>query len=175
MSIEKWLSERESEEIRKQKEDLFKQLPKEKIQSLKKKSIKKIVANDTKNLESDSKDIFLTKVIEFKEWLDGRTYLKGDVDKIVIKLQNLTKSIASYNTNNNNISDKEKIYRLNNLYKEIPPSFLDEKTRVALNKKLRGTKRTNSDNYYLRKLKTSIKEKLNEAKYYEILREILEK
>jgi hypothetical protein len=120
-------------------------------------------------------DIFLTKVIEFKEWLDGRTYLKGDIDKVVIKLQNLTKTITRLNKIDNNVSDKEKMYMLNNLYKEIPPSFLDEKTRVALNKKLRGTKRTNSDNYYLRKLKSTIKEKLNEAKYYEILREILEK
>jgi hypothetical protein len=39
---------------------------------------------------------------------------------------------------------------------------------------LRGVKRSNSDNYYLRKLKKHIGEKLNEAKYYEILKEILE-
>ena len=171
MSIEKWLSERESEEIRKKKEELFKQLPKEKKQDLKKKSITKIVANESNSLKSDITDNFLTKVIEFKDWLDGRTYLKGDVDKIIINIQNLNNML---NDVDKNITDKDKIVFLNNLYKEIPPSFLDEKIRVALNKKLRGITRTNSDNYYLRKLKNSVREKLNEAKYYEILKEILE-
>jgi len=174
MSIEKWLSERESEEIRKQKEDLFAQLPKGKIEALKKKSIKKIVASETKTLQSDNMDAFLAKVIEFKEWIDGRNYLKGDIDKIIIKLQNLNKSINLISKNNNEGLNKDQINVLSNLYKEIPPSFLDEKTRIALNKILRGTKRSNSDNYYLRKLKNTVKEKLNEAKYYEILREILE-
>lgn len=170
MSIEKWFSEQEPEEIRKEKEEIFKKLPKEKKQSLKKKSIKKIVANDIKNLESDPKDQFLTKVIEFKEWIDSRTYLKGDVDKIIIKLQILIKTLEFPDME----SKKEKMNKLNNLYKKVPPTFLDEKMRIALSKKLRGTKRTNSDNYYLRKLKNTIKEKLNEAKYYEILRDILE-
>ncbi len=174
MSIEKWLSERESEEIRKKKEELFKQLPKEKKQDLKKRSITKIVANETQSLKTENKDSFLTKVIEFKDWLDGRTYLKGDVDKIIIKLQNLNKNIGMINNFDKNISEKDKINFLNRLYKEIPASFLDEKVRVALNKKLRGIKRTNSDNYYLRKLKNIVREKLNEAKYYEILKEILE-
>jgi hypothetical protein len=174
MSIEKWLSERESEEIRKRKEELFTQLPKEKIQDLKKKSIKKIVANEKQPFQSDSIDTFLAKVIEFKEWIDGRNYLKGDIDKIIIKIQNLNNSINLVNKNKIVGLNKEEINRLSNLYKEIPPSFLDEKIRIALNKKLRGTKRSNSDNYYLRKLKNTIREKLNEAKYYEILREILE-
>ena len=61
-----------------------------------------------------------------------------------------------------------------NQFKKIPHNFLDEKTRVAINKKMRGTKRTNSDNYYLRKLKTMVQEKLKEASYYEILKKILE-
>jgi hypothetical protein len=174
MSIEKWLSERESEEIRKKKEELYKQLPKEKKQDLKKKSITKIVTNETKSLKSDITDSFLTKVIEFKDWLDGRTYLKGDIDKIIINIQNLNNNIRMLNDVDKNRQDKEKIKFLSNLYKEIPPSFLDEKTRVALNKKLRGITRTNSDNYYLRKLKNTVREKLNEAKYYEILKEILE-
>ena len=174
MSIEKWLSEQESEEIQKQKEELFKQLPEEQKNSLKKKSIKKIVANDKLNLEIDITDKFLAKVIEFKEWLDGRTYLKGDIDKIITKLQILTKTLDKSEIDDDKVSHKEKVNMLNNLYKEIPPRFLDEKTRIALNKKLRATKRTNSDNYYLKKLKSVIKEKLNEAKYYEILRDILE-
>jgi hypothetical protein len=61
-----------------------------------------------------------------------------------------------------------------NSYKTIPVKFLDEKTRIALNKKLKGITRTNSDNYYLRKLKNIIKEKLKDAEYYNILRDILE-
>ena len=174
MSIEKWLSERESEEVRKKKEELFKTLPKEQVHDLKKKSIKKIVTNDNKKLESDNLGSILAKVIEFKDWLDGRTYLKGDIDKIIIQLQNLNTSIANMNEVNKNTLYEDKVSSLNNLYKEIPPTFLDEKTRVALNKKLRGIKRTNSDNYYLRKLKKYIGEKLNEAKYYEILKEMLE-
>jgi hypothetical protein len=174
MSIEKWFSERESEEVRKKKEKLFKTLPKEQVHDLKKKSIKKIVASGNKKLESDNAGSFLAKVIEFKDWLDGRTYLKGDIDKIIIKLQNLNTRIANMDKINKNTLHENKVSSLNNLYKEIPPTFLDEKTRVALNKKLRGVKRTNSDNYYLRKLKKSIGEKLNEAKYYEILKEILD-
>jgi hypothetical protein len=174
MSIEKWLCEREAEEIKKKKEELFKQLPNKKKQDLKKKSITKIVANDSSKLNSNISDTFLSKVIEFKEWLDGRTYLKGDIDKIIINIQNLNNNIDLMKNIENAISSKDKFKLLSNLYKEIPPSFLDEKTRVALNKKLRGVTRTNSDNYYLRKLKNTIREKLNEAKYYEILRELVE-
>lgn len=174
MSIEKWLCEREAEEIRKKKEELYKELPKEKKQDLKKKSIKKIVENETLNLKSDISDTFLSKVIEFKNWLEGRTYLKGDIDKIIIKIQNMTKNIELMKKIDKTKSSKDRLNLLSNLYKEIPPSFLDEKTRVALNKKLRGVTRTNSDNYYIRKLKNTIREKLNEAKYYEILRELLE-
>ena len=59
-------------------------------------------------------------------------------------------------------------------YKSIPPKFIDENTRIALNKKIRNMKRTNSDNYYLRKLKKIIQEKINEAKYYKCLEKILE-
>ncbi len=174
MSIEKWLCEREAEEIRKKKEELYKELPKEKKQDLKKKSIKKIVENETLDLKPDISDTLLSKVIEFKDWIEGRTYLKGDIDKIIIKIQNMTKNIELMKKIDKTKSSKDRFNLLSNLYKEIPPSFLDEKTRVALNKKLRGVTRTNSDNYYIRKLKNTIREKLNEAKYYEILRELLE-
>ena len=59
-------------------------------------------------------------------------------------------------------------------FRTIPPRLLDEKTRIAINKKLYGTKRTSSDNYYLKKLKSLIREKLNEASYYELLKKILD-
>ncbi len=58
-------------------------------------------------------------------------------------------------------------------YKEIPPQFLDEKIRIALNKLIHGIKRTNSDNYYIRKLKKILKEKLKEAEYYDILNKLI--
>ncbi len=58
-------------------------------------------------------------------------------------------------------------------YKEIPPKFLDEKIRVAINKLIHGAKRTNSDNYYIRKLKSTLKEKLKEAEYYDILDKLI--
>jgi len=175
MSIEKWLSERESEEIKKKKEEMFKKLPKEEIENLKKKSIQKIVKKeDLKEQKNEKSSDFLKKVIEFKDWLDGRTYLKGDLDKIVMHIQNLNKNIILIKKEDKDLSQKDSMDTLTNLYKDVPPSFLDEKIRVALNKKCRGIKRTTSDNYYLRKLKITIKEKLNEAKYYEILRKLLD-
>ncbi|GAH14295.1 unnamed protein product, partial [marine sediment metagenome] len=48
-------------------------------------------------------------------------------------------------------------------------------SEYAKNKKLKGMNKTNSDNYYLRKLKSIVREKLKEAEYYAILRDILEK
>jgi hypothetical protein len=60
-------------------------------------------------------------------------------------------------------------------YREIPPNFLDEKSRVAINKLINGAKRTNSDNYYLRKLKSTLKKKLKEAEFYDTLDKLLKK
>jgi len=176
MSIDKWLIESESKEIREKKEEIFRKLPQKEVKKLKKKSIKKIVKTDIHKESEipDSSTSFLDMVLKFKNWLDERTYLKGDIDKIIIKVQNLNKSIEVLNKMNKKLSSQYYLDTLKNLYKQIPPSFLDEKTRIALNKKCRGATRTSSDNYYLRKLKNTIKEKLNEAKYYEILRNILE-
>ncbi|MFX1238617.1 MAG: hypothetical protein ACFE8P_12990 [Promethearchaeota archaeon] len=42
-----------------------------------------------------------------------------------------------------------------------------------MNKKLNGQQLTASDHYYLRKLKQEIQLKLKEAKYYDILNNIL--
>ena len=42
--------------------------------------------------ESDSEK-FLDKIIEFKEWLNQRTYLKGDIDKIETWIKNLYSGI----------------------------------------------------------------------------------
>ena len=110
--------------------------------------------------------------MKFKEWLDDRNYIKGDMIKIETWIKNLYLRLEINNIQNQ--SQKINISKLKEKYKEIPPAFLDEKIRIALNKKLRNINRTASDNYYLRKLKETIKERLKEAEYYETLRKILE-
>ena len=112
--------------------------------------------------------------MEFKDWLENRTYIKGDIERIQTWVENLYSMVdANINFHNKTISNNGKETLINS-YKTIPLKFLDEKTRIALNKKLKGMKRTNSDNYYLRKLKIIIKEKLKDAEYYNIIRDILE-
>lgn len=170
MSIDKWLNEKDSKEERIRREKAFKSLSKQEVQDLKKKKIQDIVQkDDQKTNEVSARDKFIDNIIEFKNWLNQRTYLKGDLAKIEIWIKNLY-SIVKYDpeleVKSTTYSGKRKFIEK---YKEIPPQFLDEKTRVALNKLIHGTTRTNSDNYYLRKLKNILKEKLKEAEYYEIL------
>ncbi|MFW9899161.1 MAG: hypothetical protein ACFFDO_07865 [Candidatus Thorarchaeota archaeon] len=171
MSMDKWLTKNKSKEEKNKIEEVFKALPEEKVQELKKKSVRDLTQKKRKNNEIKNKpDDFLSYVIEFKDWLNKRTYLKGDIDKIETWIRNLNKKL-----------DSEKIQAENNVksqlisqFRKIPHNFLDEKTRIAINKKIRVVKRNSSDNYYLRKLKTAIQEKLKEASYYEILKKILE-
>lgn len=170
MSIDKWLNEKDSKEERIRREKAFKSLSKQEVQDLKKKKIQDIVQKDDQMTnEVSARDKFIDNIIEFKNWLNQRTYLKGDLAKIEIWIKNLY-SIVKYDpeleVKSTTYSGKRKFIEK---YKEIPPQFLDEKTRVALNKLIHGTTRTNSDNYYLRKLKNILKEKLKEAEYYEIL------
>jgi len=176
MSIDKWLSEKDNKEERTKREAAFKRLSKDEVQELKKKKIRDIVKKESQKANKISEeDKFLNKIIEFKDWLNQRTYLKGDVDKLETWIRNL------YSTVNSEIEQREKSI-INNerrdlikVYKEIPPKLLDEKIRVAINKMIHGTKRTNSDNYYLRKLKNLIQEKLKEGEYYETLDKIIKK
>lgn len=176
MSIDKWLSEKDTKEERMKKEAAFKRLTKDEVQELKKKKIRDMVKKESQtSSEILKEDRFLSKVIEFKDWLNQRTYLKGDIDKLETWIRNL------HSTVNSEIEQREKSIGNNEKrdlikkYKEIPPNLLDEKTRVAINKKIYGTKRTNSDNYYLRKLKSVVQEKLKEGEYYEILDKIIKK
>ncbi len=171
MSIDKWLSEEDSKEERIKREKAFKSLSEGEIKELKKKKIRNIVRKDEqKSAESSENDKIIDEILEFKEWLNQRTYLKGDIDKIETWIKNLHLKVQTHISNNENSNSKKKLIED---YKKIPPSFLDEKTRVAINKKIHGTVRTNSDNYYLRKLKKIVQEKLNESKYYEILNGLL--
>ncbi|UCD02339.1 MAG: hypothetical protein JSV23_04840 [Promethearchaeota archaeon] len=174
MSIDKWLSEKDSKEERIRREKAFKRLTKDEVQELKKKKIRDVVKKEVKtNGEISESDKILQEIVEFKDWLNQRTYLKGDLDKIETWIRNLYSTI--------NYESEKKVESINHnekkelieKYREIPISLLDENTRVAINKKIRGTNRTNSDNYYLRKLKKNIQEKLKEAEYYETLDKIL--
>ncbi|MFX0105567.1 MAG: hypothetical protein ACFE75_08760 [Candidatus Hodarchaeota archaeon] len=174
MSIDKWLSDKDSKEERIRREKAFKHLTKDEVQELKKKKIRDVVKKEVKKTsEVSESDKFLQEIIEFKDWLNQRAYLKGDLDKIETWISNLYLTIryeSEKKAESTHYNEKKKMIEQ---YKEIPINFLDEKTRVAINKKIRGTNRTNSDNYYLRKLKKEIQEKLKEAKYYETLDKIL--
>jgi hypothetical protein len=173
MSIKKWLTDDTIGEDRKKREEEYKKLSKEEKRELKKKKLQQIIQKDKKEKQIITKsEVFLNEVLKFKEWLDDRNYIKGDLVKIETWIKNLYWRVESnylqYQSQKSNIS------KLKEKYREIPLGFLDEKTRIALNKKLRNVNRTASDNYYLRKLKETIKERLKEAEYYEILRKILE-
>ncbi|MFX1374522.1 MAG: hypothetical protein ACFFA0_01810 [Promethearchaeota archaeon] len=171
MSIDKWLSKEDSKEEQIKRDKIFRNLSEGEVNELKKKKIRNITKKEAqKPVESSEKDNFLNEILEFKEWLNQRTYLKGDVDKIETWVNNLHLKIQSYSFKEDYSSLKNQLITD---YKKIPPNFLDEKTRVAINKKIHGTMRTNSDNYYLRKLKKTVQEKLNESKYYEILDSLL--
>lgn len=169
MSIKKWLEDEKIGDVKKQREEKYKKLPKAEQDKLKKKKIQELVKRENTDKKSSPKSEFLKDIIKFNNWLNQRNYIKGDVDKIETWIKNLYNKLA---LDIDNTGDEDK--NLKEEYKQIPPTFLDEKTRIALNKKLRNVSRTSSDNYYLRKLNNAIKEKLKEAKYYETLRKILE-
>ena len=176
MSIDKWLDDNETKEEKKKRNEMYSNLSIEEKKDLKEQKIRDLVKKDksTTNIDESRKD-FLIKVLEFKEWLDNRAYIQGDIERIQTWVENLYFMIdASINFNNKSKVNKGEDPLINS-YKTIPVKFLDEKTRIALNKKLRGMKKTNSDNYYLRKLIIVIKEKLKDAEYYAILRDILER
>lgn len=173
MSIDKWFTKDNSKEERERSEKIFKTLSEEEVQNLKKKSIRDLTQKKRKRKEVNGKpDDFLSYIIEFKDWLNQRTYLKGDIDKIEIWIKNLNKKL-DYENNQGLMAKNNVISELVTQFKKIPHNFLDEKTRNAINRKMRGTTQKN-DYYYLRKLKEMVQEKLKEASYYEILKKILE-
>ena len=175
MSLHKWFDDEETKERRKRKEDFYDSLASEDKQELKKKTIKKVIKNDDGVQSQGDKRKepkgFLHDIIEFKEWLETRTYLKGDLDKIETWIKILYKKIDSYSKNLNKEKERETLIEE---FRKIPPGLLEEKVRIALNKKLRDVKPNSSDNYYLRKLKLDINSKLTNAKYYEIIKRIFE-
>jgi len=175
MSIDKWLEDPSAKERKRKLNEKFEKLPEEKVQELKKKKIQNLVRdNKLDNAQSKEESIFFSQILEFKEWLNKRHYLKGDLDKIEAWINKLYITLDSETEEISIIDEKALKKQLKEQFKEIPVNFLDEQTRILVNKKLSGTKKTSSEAYYLRKLKSSIQEKLKEAKYYEILRKILE-
>lgn len=175
MSIDKWLADPRAKERKRKLNKKFERLPEEKVQELKKKKIQNLIHdNKLNNTQPKEENDFLSQIVEFKEWLNQRHYLKGDLDKIEAWIKKLYIKLSSETEEISNKEEKSLKSQLKEQFKEIPVNFLDEKTRILLNNKLNGTKKTSSDAYYLRKLKSSIQGKLKEAKYYEILRKILE-
>jgi hypothetical protein len=175
MSIDKWLDDEDTVEQKKKREEIYTSLSKEEQKDLKQKKIRDLVqkSNETEVLSEKRKDL-LNSVIEFKEWLDRRTYIKGDIEKIETWIENLHYILRSNIESQNSYFSAEKVKKLKQNYKSIPVNFLEEQYRIAIHKKLKGMKKTNSDNYYLRKLKATVREKLKEAEYYEILRDLLD-
>ena len=175
MSIDKWLDDEDTVEQKKKREEIYDSLSKEERKDLKEQKIRDLTQKDKqKEILSVERKNLLDQTLEFKDWLDNRTYIKGDIERIETWIENLYIILRESIKNQNKLYSEEKKKGLIQNYKSIPVNFLDEKTRVALNKKFKGMKRTNSDNYYLRKLKSTVREKLKEAEYYEILRDILE-
>jgi hypothetical protein len=175
MSMDKWLDDKDTTEEKKLREDTYAKLSKEERKDLKVQKIRKIVQkNENASNKNDKKTEFLNSVIEFKDWLINRSYIKGDLERIETWVANLYLILTASLEQQREASGEFSKKNLLNNYKSIPVNFLDEKTRIALNKKLKNTTKTTSDNYYLRKLKNLVKEKLKEAEYYEILRDILD-
>lgn len=171
MSIDKWLNEKYSKEERIKREKAFKKLTRDEVQRLKKKKIRDMVKKEAS--ENSEIDKLLNQIIEFKNWLNQRTYLRGDLEKIEIWIKNLNSIVSLSSERIEKLSSNNEKKKIIEKYKEIPPKFLDEKVRIAINKLIHGTKRTNSDNYYIRKLKSLLKEKLKEAEYYDILDKLI--
>ena len=173
--MDKWLDDKDTAEEKKLREDTYAKLSKEERKDLKVQKIRKIVQkNENASNKNDKRTDFLNSVIEFRDWLINRSYLKGDLERIETWVANLYLILTASLKQQKEASGEFDKKKLINNYKSIPVNFLDEKTRIALNKKLKNTTRTTSDNYYLRKLKSLVKEKIKETEYYEILREILD-
>jgi hypothetical protein len=179
MSIDKWLSDEEWLEKKRKRDQTYKKLSKEEKKELELKSIKNLIGEEEDDSDEElrenqvKEDYFLEKIVEFKEWLDSRTYLKGDKSKIEMWVSNLHRILHINHHKANKPKEKSKKELIKD-FRRIPPDFLDEQIRIAINKKLRGQERTRSDNYYLRKLRKEIEEKLKELKYYKILEDILD-
>ncbi|MHA1147430.1 MAG: hypothetical protein ACTSR8_04230 [Promethearchaeota archaeon] len=175
MSMDKWLSDKTPKKhlSNKSEENYTEQdLQKAKLEQIRK-LIGKNQINKVEKISFEKEDDeFLSTFYEFKQWLDQRTYLKGDLNQIEMWIKLLYRKI--YTPPLESIIDSTYKNKLKEKYKKIPPNFIEEKIRIAINKKMHGMKKTSSDTYYLKKLRDIIQIKLKEAKYYKTLKQILD-
>ena len=174
MSIDKWLKQDKGEDSNK-KVEFDKKIQEQQLKEVKNKKLQQLKREikEKKTSRSDSDD-FLSYFIEFRDWLNKRTYLKGDLEEIATWINNLYNKLNFEVPHNDDEDDDAIRLDLKKQYKKIPLSFLDDKTRIAINKIVYGQNRSNSDNYYVKKLNLEIQDKLKEAEYYHILKKILE-
>jgi hypothetical protein len=183
MTIDKWLNEdieikkKNSGESTPKNKTPVHNIPKEQLEELKRKKIRELTGKgkkESKKKAREAEDTFLNYVIKFKQWLNNRNYLKGDLGELETWIKNLYKKldyeIKINQKNHGELSNKTK----KELFKTIPPKLLEEKVRIAINKKLRGVELTSSDEYYFRKIKEKCRNKIKELKHYKTLQKILE-
>ncbi len=188
MTIDKWISKETSKNDNDKNKDNSmnyrkgsKTLTEKKKEDLVRERISNVLDQRNTSLPKEApnisqEDYFLKRIIEFYDWLNNRIYLQGDRGKIKQWITSLYKIIEEEKRINSKMSksDGNREHELNKKFRTIPPRLIDEKTRVALQKKLRWTETTSSDDYYLRKLKTEMQEKLKELKYLKILKDIIQ-
>lgn len=172
MSLNKWLENGVSTQKQGKPKEPTKLLIKNQKKNIIKMIIKKQPESELK--KKDSIDEFLSYILEFKDFLNSRTYLRGDLEKLINWITNLNYKYEEL-IQNNNSKDSKNNKSAQELLKEVPPKFLDEKLTITLKRFVNKSEINNSDRYYLRKLKNIISDKLKELKIYEFLDEILSK
>ncbi len=170
MSLKKWLESGYSKSKGKKIEESVKPITK----AQKKKAIKKITQTkeEKKKRNKDSIDEFLSHILEFKEFLNSRTYLRGDFDRIITWIRNINYKYEEL-LNQRKSSEIEVKKTKTELVKEIPPKFLDEKLSITLKKFVYKSDMNKSDKYYLGKLKKIVQNELKKGNIYQVLDKIL--
>ena len=81
--MQKWIDDKDTIEEKKKREEIYNSLSKKEKKDLKQQQIRNLVqkSKEKEILSSKSKNL-LDKVIEFKDWIDNRTYIKGDIERI---------------------------------------------------------------------------------------------
>ncbi len=170
MALNKWLDEDNSKNNKgKSKIIIISPFKEQKLKKIKE-SIRKSQKQETES--KDPIDVFISYVSEFKKFLNSRTYLRGDLDKLITWIINLNYKYKELINSNENFNTNNKESNIE-LLKEIPPTLLDEKLILTLKKYAYKDKMNNSDRYYLRKLKSLVKDQLKTARIYQIMDKIL--
>ncbi len=170
MALNKWLDEDNSKNNKaKSKTKIISPFKEQKLKIIKE-SIRK---SQKQEIESkDPIDAFISYVSDFKKFLNSRTYLRGDLDNLITWINNLNYKYKELFNSNENLNTNNKTSNIE-LLLEIPPTFLDQKLTLILKKYAYKDKMNNSDRYYLRKLKSLVKDQLKRARIYQIVNQIL--